>query len=87
MSNRDFNLMLVIKSPNAAVNDPNEKRYTEFMAETRKMLALDKEKKLVEGYDTLRTFFGEQAFDEGEVGFSVLDAVAALAPRVVLRAL
>lgn len=62
MSNRDFNLMLVIKSPNAAVNDPNEKRYTEFMAETRKMLALDKEKKLVEGYDTLRTFFGEQAF-------------------------
>ena len=62
MSNRDFNLMLVIKSPNAAASDPSEKRYNEFMAETRKMLAQDKEKKLVEGYDTLRTFFGEQAF-------------------------
>lgn len=62
MSNRDFNLMLVIKSPNAAASDPSEKRYNEFMAETRKMLAEDKEKKLVEGYDNLRTFFGEQAF-------------------------
>lgn len=62
MSNRDFNLMLVIKAPNAAASDPSEKRYNEFMAETRKMLAQDKEKKLVEGYDTLRTFFGEQAF-------------------------
>jgi hypothetical protein len=62
MSNRDFNLMLVIKAPNAAASDPSEKRYNEFMAETRKMLAEDKEKKLVEGYDTLRTFFGEQSF-------------------------
>ena len=62
MSNRDFNLMLVVKSPNAAASDPSEKRYNEFMAETRKMLAEDKEKKLVEGYDNLRTFFGEQAF-------------------------
>jgi hypothetical protein len=62
MSNRDFNLMLVIRAPNAAASDPNEKRYMEFMAETRKMLAEDKQKKLVEGYDTLRTFFGEQNF-------------------------
>lgn len=62
MSNRDFNLMLVIKAPNAAASDPSEKRYMEFMSETRKMLAEDKEKKLVEGYDTLRTFFGEQSF-------------------------
>ena len=62
MANRDFNLMLVIRSPNAAASDPNEKRYTEFMAETRRMLAEDKEKKLVEGYDSLRTFFGEQSF-------------------------
>jgi hypothetical protein len=62
LSNRDFNLMLVIRSPNAAVSDPNEKRNTEFLAETRKMLAEDKQKKLVEGYDTLRTFFGEQTF-------------------------
>jgi hypothetical protein len=62
MSNRDFNLMLVVKAPNAAASDPSEKRYAEFMAETRKMLAEDKQKKLVEGYDSLRTFFGEQNF-------------------------
>ena len=62
MANRDFNLMLVVKTPSAAAGDPSEKRYNEFMAETRKMLAEDKEKKLVEGYDTLRTFFGEQSF-------------------------
>lgn len=62
MPNRDFNVMLVIKSPNAAASDPSEKRYNEFMAETRRMLAEDKEKKLVEGYDSLRTFFGEQSF-------------------------
>lgn len=62
MSNRDFNLMLVIKTPNAAVSDPNEKRYTEMMTETRKMLAEDKSKKLVEGYEQMRTFFGEQSF-------------------------
>jgi hypothetical protein len=62
MSNRDFNLLLVVKSPNSAVRDPSEKRYNEFMAETRKMLAEDKQKKLVEGYDELRTFFGEQDF-------------------------
>jgi hypothetical protein len=62
MSNRDFNLMLVIKSPNAAAGDPNEKRFQEFQALTRKMLEEDKQKKLVEGYDQLRTFFGEQNF-------------------------
>jgi hypothetical protein len=62
MSNRDFNLMLVIKQPNAAANDPNEKRYQEFTAMTRKMLEEDKQKKLVDGYDQLRSFFGEQTF-------------------------
>jgi hypothetical protein len=62
MSNRDFNLMLVIKQPNAAASDPNEKRYQEFTALTRKMLEEDKQKKLVDGYDQLRSFFGEQTF-------------------------
>jgi hypothetical protein len=62
MANRDFNVMLVVKTPNAAASDPNEKRFMEFLTETRKMLAEDKEKALVENYDTLRTFFGEQHF-------------------------
>jgi hypothetical protein len=62
MANRDFNVLLVIKAPNAAVSDPNEKRYAEFMALTRKMLAEEKQRKLVEGYEELRTFYGEQNF-------------------------
>jgi len=33
-----------------------------MMADLRKQLAEDKEKKLVEGYDQIRSFFGEQAF-------------------------
>jgi hypothetical protein len=61
-TNRDFNVMLVIKAPNAAASDPNEKRYHDFIAETRKMLAEDKEKKMVEGYEQMRSFFGEQNF-------------------------
>lgn len=62
MANRDFNLILVIHQSGAGLSDPDEKRYNALMAELRKQLAEDKEKKLVEGYDTLRTFFGEQTF-------------------------
>jgi hypothetical protein len=62
MSNRDFNLMLVIKSPSAAAGDPDEQRYNQMMTELRAKLAQDKQKKLVQGYDELRTFFGEQNF-------------------------
>jgi len=62
MANRDFNVMLIIKSPNAAMSDPDEARYNAMMADLRKQLAEDKEKKLVEGYDQIRSFFGEQAF-------------------------
>lgn len=62
MANRDFNLLLVVSAPSAAVSDPDEKRYTQFMADLRQKLAEDQEKKLVQGYDQMRTFFGEQSF-------------------------
>lgn len=62
MSNRDFNVMLVTQAPSLAAGEPNEERYRKFMAEMRKKLAEDQERKLVEGYNELRTFFGEQNF-------------------------
>jgi hypothetical protein len=62
MANTDFNLLLVTKIPNAGITDPNKARYDAFMAELRLQLAEDKENKLVEGYDELRKFFGEQNF-------------------------
>ena len=62
MANSDFNLILVIKSPSAAMSDPDEARYNQFMAEWRKQLAEDKQDKLVEGYSEMRSFFGEQEF-------------------------
>ncbi len=61
-ANRDFNLILVIKSPSAAMSDPDEARYNSFMAEWRAKLAKDKQDKLVEGYSEMRSFFGEQDF-------------------------
>jgi hypothetical protein len=61
-ANRDFNVMLVTKSPNAAVTDPDEARYNAFMTEQRKLLDEAKEKQLVTGYEEMRTFFGEQDF-------------------------
>jgi hypothetical protein len=62
MANRDFNMILVLKRPNAAASDPDEARYHAFMTEMRKQLAADKEKKLVEGYSEMRTMFGQQDF-------------------------
>lgn len=62
MSNRDFNLILVVKSPSGAMGDPDEARYNKFMAEWRAQLAQDKADKLVEGYSDMRSFFGEQDF-------------------------
>ncbi len=61
-SNRDFNMLLVTKVPSAAVADPNAEQYKAFMAAMRAQLAEDKQDKLVEGYEELRTFFGEQNF-------------------------
>jgi hypothetical protein len=62
MANRDFNVMLVIKAPNAGVGDPNEKRYQQIESEIRAKLAQDKQKKIVSGYEEMRSFFGEQTF-------------------------
>lgn len=62
MSNRDFNLILVVKTPSAAISDPDEARYNAFMAEWRKQLAEDKLDALVEGYSEMRSFYGEQDF-------------------------
>ena len=65
-ANRDFNMMLVMKFPNAAASDPNADLYKKIQAETRAMLAQDKQDKIVEGYDALRTFWGEMAFRQIE---------------------
>jgi hypothetical protein len=61
-ANSDFNMLLVLKFPNAAAQDPNPERYKAFMADLRAMIAEDKQNQLVEGYEELRTFFGEQNF-------------------------
>jgi hypothetical protein len=58
----DFNMMLVTKFPSAASLDPNAEQYKAFMTSMRAQLAEDKQNKLVEGYEELRTFFGEQNF-------------------------
>jgi len=62
MANREFNLILVMKRPSAAMSDPDEARYNTVMADLRKQLAEDQEKKLVEGYNEMRTLFGQQDF-------------------------
>ncbi len=61
-ANRDFNMMLVLKQPSGAVSDPNADLFKKIQAETRARLAQDKQDALVEGYEELRTFFGEQNF-------------------------
>jgi hypothetical protein len=61
-ANRDFNVVLVTQFPNAAALDPNAEQYKAFNEAMRAQLAQDKEDKLVEGYEDMRTFFGEQNF-------------------------
>jgi hypothetical protein len=61
-ANRDFNMMLVTKFPSAAVLDPNAEQFKAFEAAMRAQLEEAKQDKLVEGYEDLRTFFGEQNF-------------------------
>jgi hypothetical protein len=62
MANRDFNLILVMKRPSAAMSDPDEKRYNAITTELHKQLAEDKQKKLVQSYEEMRTMFGQQEF-------------------------
>lgn len=61
-ANRDFNMLLVMKFPSGASADPNAEQFTKLQAELRARLAQEKQDKLVEGYEELRTFFGEQNF-------------------------
>ncbi len=58
---RDFNMMLVIKQPSAAVGDPNPELYKKFMADLRARLDEAKQDKIVEGYEQLRDFWGEKS--------------------------
>jgi len=61
-ANRDFNMMLVMKFPSGASSDPNAEQFKKLQAEMRARLAQEKQDKLVEGYEELRTFWGEQNF-------------------------
>lgn len=61
-ANRDFNLVLVTQFPSAAALDPNADQYKAFTEAMRAQLAQDKQDKLVEGYEDMRSFFGEQNF-------------------------
>ena len=61
-ANRDFNMMLVMKFPSGASSDPNPEQFKKLQAEMRARLAQEKQDKLVEGYEELRTFWGEQNF-------------------------
>lgn len=61
-ANSDFNMMLVMKFPSAASLDPNAEQFKAFQAAMRAQLEEAKQDKLVEGYEDMRTFFGEQNF-------------------------
>ncbi len=61
-ANHDFNVILVMKYPSGATLDPDAELFKKFQTEMRAKLAEDKQDKLVEGYEQMRTFFGEQAF-------------------------
>jgi hypothetical protein len=57
-----FNVMLVQKFPSGTMREPDEARYNKYMDEYRKNLAEAKQKELVEGYQEMRSFFGEMDF-------------------------
>jgi hypothetical protein len=58
----DFNMLLVMKYASGASLDPNAEQFKQFQAQMRAQLAEEKQDKLVEGYEELRTFAGEQNF-------------------------
>ena len=61
-ANRDFNMMLVMKLPSAAVSDPDAALFKQIQAETRAQLEEAKQDKIVSGYEEMRSFWGEMAF-------------------------
>jgi hypothetical protein len=54
-----FNVVLAMVFKDSASMEPNEERHKAFQAEWRKALAEDKRKNLVEGYEEIRTQWGE----------------------------
>ena len=60
--NSNYNVLLLTRSPSAALDDPDEARFNKFETEFRKKLAEDKQDQLVEGYEEMRTLFDEQNF-------------------------
>ena len=61
-ANRDFNMLLVMKLPSGAVSDPDAALFKQIQDETRAKLAQDKQEQLVQGYEELRSFWGEMNF-------------------------
>lgn len=61
-ASRDFNLLLVLKAPSAAVSDPDEATYRKLQAALQARLAKDKRDAIVLNYDTMRTMYGQQRF-------------------------
>ena len=61
-ASRDFNMMLVMKLPSAASTDPDPARFGKIQADTRALLEEAKQDQLVEGYEELRSFWGEMTF-------------------------
>lgn len=64
--NRDFNLLLVMKYPSAATLDPDAELFKKFQTQMRAQLEQAKQDKLVEGYEQMRTFWGEMNFRQIE---------------------
>lgn len=61
-ANRDFNMLLVMKLPNAAVSDPDAAMFKQIQAETRAQLEQAQQDKIVAGYEEIRSFWGEMSF-------------------------
>ena len=59
---RDFNMMLVMKLPSAAMSDPDPELFKTIQAEMRARLEEAKQDQIVTGYDEFRTFWGEMNF-------------------------
>lgn len=57
-----FNVMLVQKMPSGAMREPDEARYRKYMEEYRKAMSEAKQNEMVEGYEEMRSFFGEMDF-------------------------
>lgn len=61
-SGGSFNVMLVQKFPSSAAMEPSEARYRKYMEEFRKSMSEAKQDEMVEGYEEMRSFFGEMDF-------------------------